>query len=171
MRGRVSSLTSNLHPARLNQCTIFLGHTQYNGAPHLRISLPAEGRRELHVAPLGLADVVGGGVDLGCHVQHVDAIFCHHWEKERKERQDLLYKHPPARNWHCWGGACGHRRMEGGAATSKKREKKQSLQQRYIHGNSCQRARTGTEITLLETQAAFIKQQAHTLLNLFLPEC
>jgi len=47
---------------------------------YLRVRLPAEGWGEHDVAPLGLAEVVGGGVDLRRHVQNIDAIFGHHWE-------------------------------------------------------------------------------------------
>lgn len=54
---------------------------KYNALPslslsHLRIGLPPKGWGELHVAPLRLADVVGCGINLGCHVQHINAIFC-----------------------------------------------------------------------------------------------
>lgn len=110
----------------------FLGHTQYDGVPHLRISLPAEGRRELHVAPLGLADVVSGGVDLGCHVQHVDAIFCHHWEKRKEGTSTSALQAPARRDWQCWSGGGGLWSRED-AATSKKGEKKRKVSAATLH--------------------------------------
>lgn len=47
-------------------------------ASHLRIGFSPKGRWELNIPPLGLADVVSRGIDLGCHVQHVNSVFCHH---------------------------------------------------------------------------------------------
>lgn len=76
--------------------------------PHLRIGLPAEGGGELHVAPLGLAEIVRCGIDLGCHVQHVNSIFCYHWEKRGTKivLRSILLQGLQAPT--CWVSLCLH---------------------------------------------------------------
>lgn len=56
--------------------------------PYLWVSLPPEGRRELYIAPLHFADVVGSGIHLGRQVKDIDAIFGHDWEKQRQSDTD-----------------------------------------------------------------------------------
>lgn len=51
--------------------------------PYLWISLTPKGGRELYITPFHFADVVSGGIHLGCQVKHVDAIFGHNCEKSR----------------------------------------------------------------------------------------
>lgn len=79
-------------------------------SPHLRISLPAKWWREVHIPPLGLADVVSCGIDLGCHVQHENTIFCDHWERRRAETVNvhlpgkiLCLSRGPERSGRRWG--------------------------------------------------------------------
>lgn len=45
---------------------------------HLWISFSPKRRRKLHVAPFGLAEVVGSGVNLSCHVEDVHSILGDH---------------------------------------------------------------------------------------------
>lgn len=126
--------------------------------PHLRIGLPAEGGGELHVAPLGLAEIVRCGIDLGCHVQHVNSIFCYHWEKMGTKivLRSILLQGLQAPT--CWVSLCLHHARAQVTTTFLL-----SLQEvegkcrwgglgwnqsspRYFHRNSCQRARTAAQL-------------------------
>ena len=132
----------------------FILHWVLQNSPHLRISLPAKWRGEVHIPPLGLADVVSGGIDLGCHVQHINTIFCDHLEKRRTETVNV---HPPTATclvrfsvsavrqsgervmgalwWSTTTFLLPLREVDGARATSKLQNPPQQLC--YNHRNSC----------------------------------